>query len=275
MKRIVQQARSLGDVVAGAVRRAVDPPLAADARPLDVKRAIVEAVEQRVEPAGGGRRVLPGDGLQVKVLAESTEQRKSLEAVLIDVGETIKGRLLELQCRLPRRFVVDVSYVRRLPDDWEPDQRFALLVQNGGRGSVARREVGGDGAGRPALTIEVVRGQAVKRHATFRSVVVRIGRSQDPMDERGRPRMNDVAFLDNDSDENRTVTRGHALIRFDARTGEYRLFDEGSANGTRILRSGEPVDVPRRDPVGVSLRSGDEVQLGKAAIRIKIDVSAD
>ena len=47
------------------------------------------------------------------------------------------------------------------------------------------------------------------------------------------------------------------------------------ANGTRILRSGEPIDVPRRDPVGVSLRSGDEVQLGKAAIRIRIDESAD
>jgi len=112
------------------------------------------------------------------------------------------------------------------------------------------------------------------RHFTFSDVVVRIGRSMDPTDDRGRPRLNDVAFLENDSAENRTVTRGHALIRFDARSGEYRLFDEGSANGTRVLRSGEAIDVPRRDPVGVSLRSGDEIQLGKAGIRIRIDARA-
>ena len=108
----------------------------------------------------------------------------------------------------------------------------------------------------------------------YKLVIVRLGRSADPTDDRGRPRLNDVAFVENDSPENRTVTRGHALIRFDARTGEYRLFDEGSANGTQILRSGEAIDVPRRDPIGVSLRSGDEIQLGKAAIRIKIGDSS-
>ena len=280
MKRIVQQARSLGGVVAGAVRRAVDPPLTADARPLDIKRAIVEEVEQRVEPAGGGRRVLPGDRVQVKVLAESVEQRRALEAVLGDIGGAIASRLLELQCQIPRSFAVDVGYVRRLPDDWHADQRLAVAVSDGddvsaggrhGRsGSGARRE-DGRVATLPSLTIEIVRGQALKRHFTFRAGVVRIGRAPDLTDERGRPRLNDVAFLENDNAENRTVTRGHALIRFDARTGEYRLFDEGSANGTRIVRSGEAVDVPRRDPVGVSLRSGDEVHLGKAAVRIKIE----
>ena len=129
MNRFVQQARSLGDVVAGAVRRAVDPPLAADARPLDVKRAIVEAVEQRVEPAGGGRRVLPGDCVQVKVLAESSEQRRALEAVLVDVADAIRSRLLELQCQVPRSFSVDVGYVRRLPNDWQTDQRIGVILR--------------------------------------------------------------------------------------------------------------------------------------------------
>jgi hypothetical protein len=79
-----------------------------------------------------------------------------------------------------------------------------------------------------------------------------------------------VAFLENDSADNRTVTRGHAIIRFDARRGEHRLFDEGSANGTRVVRSGVVIEVPKRDPVGVCLRSGDEVHLGKAALRIRI-----
>jgi len=281
MKRIVQQARSLGDVVAGAVRRAVDPPLTADARPLDIKRAIIEAVEQRVEPAGGGRHVLPGDRVQVKVIAETAEQRRALEAVLGDIGEAIASRLLELQCQVPRPFSVVVGYARRLPDDWDADQRLSVVVGDAdgaaygmGRtrrsGSATRREDNGM-ATVPSLMIEVVRGQALKRQFTFRAGVVRIGRSPDLTDDRGRPRMNDVAFLENDNADNRTVTRGHAVIRFDVRAGEYRIFDEGSANGTRILRSGESIDVPRRDPVGVSLRSGDEVHLGKAAVRVKID----
>jgi hypothetical protein len=141
-------------------------------------------VEQRVEPAGGGRRVLRGDAVHVKVLAESVEQRKSLEAVLADVGEAIRTRLRELQCQVPRRFVVDVAYVRRLPDDWEPEQRLAVAVHNGER-AVARRDAPDEGEGPPVLTIEVLRGQALKRHFTFRSVVVRLGRSPDPTDERG------------------------------------------------------------------------------------------
>jgi hypothetical protein len=267
MKKFVERARSIGGNVVDAVRRAVDPPLDADARPIDVKRAIVEAVEQQSEPAGGGRRVLPGDAVHVKVLAEDAEARRALEAVLADVRDAIASRLAEVQCTVTRQFSVDVAYVRRAPADWEPEQRLSV--------SLAQRHAAGASdvaaAALPSLTIEVVRGQAEQSQFTFAAAVVRIGRSSDPLDERGRPRLNDVAFLENDTPENRTVTRGHALIRYNAATAEYRLFDEGSANGTRVLRGGEAIDLPKRDPVGLALRTGDEVQLGKAAIRIRIE----
>ena len=91
MRKIVHHARTIGDAVAGAVRRAVDPPLTADARPIDIKRAIVEALERRVEPAGGGHHVLPGEVVQVKVLAEQAEQRKALEVVLGDLRDAIRS----------------------------------------------------------------------------------------------------------------------------------------------------------------------------------------
>jgi pSer/pThr/pTyr-binding forkhead associated (FHA) protein len=268
MKKLVEQARTLGGTVVDAVRRAVDPPLDQDARPLDVKRAIVEAVEQQLEPAGGGRRVLPGDGVVVKLLAEQVEARRALEAVLADIRDTIAARLQELQCSVPRRFSVDVSYIRRLPVDWAPGQRLSVTLTQ----SAARGATDGDGeqGGLPTLAIEVLRGQTEQQQFTLIEPVVRIGRSSDPTDDRGRPRFNHIAFLENDSPENRTVTRGHALIRYNATTGEYRLFDEGSANGTRVVRHGEVVDVPKRDPVGLALRSGDEVQLGKAAIKVRI-----
>jgi hypothetical protein len=125
-------------------------------------------------------------------------------------------------------------------------------------------------ADQPSLTVTVLKGESTKKSFVFIEPVVRIGRAVEPTDDRGRPRFNDLAFLENDRPENRTVTRGHAVIRFDASRGEYRLFDEGSANGTRIIRDGESIEVPRRDPVGVVLRSRDELQFGKAAIRVQI-----
>jgi pSer/pThr/pTyr-binding forkhead associated (FHA) protein len=159
--------------------------------------------------------------------------------------------------------------VRRPPADWQPEQRLAVTL---GQGATGERAKGSSAAPAaiPSLAIDVLRGQAAQEQFTFAGPVVRVGRSTDPTDERGRPRLNDVAFLENDSPENRTVTRGHALIRYHPATGEYRLFDEGSANGTRVVRGGEVIDVPKRDPVGLSLRTGDEVQLGKAAIRVRI-----
>jgi hypothetical protein len=267
MKKLVERARTIGGTVVEAVRRAVDPPLDADARPIDVKRAIVEAVEQQAEPAGGGRRVLAGDSVQVKVLAEDADARRGLEAVLADVREAIVGRLTELRCEVSRQFAVDVTYVRRPPADWPPGQRLAVTIARGTSGAPA---AGVTPVPLPSIAIDVVRGQTEQTQFTFAGPVVRIGRSSDPTDERGRPRFNDVAFLENDSPENRTVTRGHALIRYNSSAGEYRLFDEGSANGTRVVRAGEVIDVPKRDPVGFALRSGDEVQLGKAAIRVRI-----
>ena len=266
MKKLVERARTIGENVVDAVRRAVDPPLDADARPIDIKRAIVEAVEQQTEPAGGGRRVLPGDAVHVKVLAEDADARRALEAVLADVGETIAARLAELQCAVPRRFSADVTYARRPPADWQPEQRLAVtLVQ-----SATTQPASEATTSLPSLSIDVIRGQAAQAQFTFAVPVVRIGRSADPLDERGRPRFNDVAFLEDDTPENKTVTRGHALIRYNTATSEYRLFDEGSANGTRVVRGGDVIDLPKRDPVGLALRSGDEVQLGKAAIRVKI-----
>ena len=263
MKRLVEQALTIGGTMVDAVRRAVDPPLGPDARPLDLKRAIVEAIERQLEPAGGGRRVLAGDAVHVRVLVEGAEARRALEPVLADLTACVAARLRELQCAVPRHFAVSVSYLKRPPTDWENGQRLAVALTTVAGGDHE------DGTAPPPLVVDIMRGEAGQQQFTFSERVVRLGRSADPTDDRGRPRFNHVGFLENDNAENRTVTRGHAHIRY-LPTGEYRLFDEGSANGTRVVRAGEIIDVPRRDPVGLALRSGDEVQLGKAAIRVTI-----
>ena len=67
-----------------------------------------------------------------------------------------------------------------------------------------------------------------------------------------------------------TVTRGHCEIRYSRIAGSYRVFDERSANGTRIVRNGEIIDVPANDPIGVAILDGDELQFGNASVSVGI-----
>ena len=83
-------------------------------------------------------------------------------------------------------------------------------------------------------------------------------------------RRNRVAFLDARDGVTETVGRAHARLRFDAGSRSYRLFDDGSSNGTSIIRDGTTIAVPPRDPRGVRVQSGDEIQVGRALLRIEI-----
>ena len=105
----------------------------------------------------------------------------------------------------------------------------------------------------------MVRGSATQESGTVFSLpIVRVGRSQAPHDDRGRARRNDVAFLEDGDDDSMTVTRGHCEIRYSRAGGGYRIFDERSANGTRIVRAGG-IKVPTNDPIGVAILDGDEL----------------
>jgi predicted component of type VI protein secretion system len=87
--------------------------------------------------------------------------------------------------------------------------------------------------------------------------------------DKGRRTMrhNDVPFLDRQDEINLTVSRAHAHIEFSPRDGEFRLYDDGSAQGTRVIRDGRYLDVPRQAGRGVKLRHGDELELGRARLR--------
>jgi len=80
-----------------------------------------------------------------------------------------------------------------------------------------------------------------------------------------------VAF----EDANSSVSRAHARLKFDPVRRKYQLLDEGSVHGTLIVRRGETIQVPRRDPRGVLVQSGDEIQLGEASVRIVIGSEPD
>jgi hypothetical protein len=263
MKDIVDRARQLSRTVAGRLRRAVDPPFPSDATPLEIRHFIIEAVEARVQPAGGGRRRLPDALVDVKIVAADPAAQRALRTALDDVQGAVLARLKELSCEVPPGFSVQVTYLKRAPAGWPADRQVVIDYPQIQTGEAAR-------AAMPELTLTVTRGSATAESYTFTLPIVRIGRSPAPHDDRGRTRRNDVAFLEDGNDDNMTVTRGHCEIRYSRAGGGYRVFDERSANGTRIVRNGEIIDVPANDPIGVAILDGDELQFGNAAVAVGV-----
>jgi pSer/pThr/pTyr-binding forkhead associated (FHA) protein len=117
----------------------------------------------------------------------------------------------------------------------------------------------------------VLKGKAVKDAYELDLDRVYLGRLEEVLDAAGRvKRRNDVAFLE-EGEASQTVSREHARIAWDAESHAFWLRDEGSASGTLLLRDGRAIEVSRHDRRGVKLESGDEVYLGRAAVRVEID----
>jgi hypothetical protein len=257
---------SLGSWV-GRVKQLIDPPLSADAQPLEIKEAIIDAIEQRAVPAGEGNRVLPHNQIAVTVLAPTADDRLALQAVLANLQETLVNRLAEVRCEVPAGFCANVQYTRRPRPHWTPEQRLA--VEYSARERITTTDVSRGEP--PPLRVTILRGHATQTAYTLTEPHVHIGRTALPVDSAGRPRRNHIVFVEDGDECSNSVGRAHASIRFEPARGEYRVFDDGSRNGTRVMRNGTTLEIVRRDPTGVTLLSGDEIHLGTAAIRVEID----
>ena len=80
-----------------------------------------------------------------------------------------------------------------------------------------------------------------------------------------------MAFVDSDAPANQSVSRRHAHIRHEPQTGEFRLYDDRSAQGTGVLRGGKTIAVPPGTR-GIRLQPGDEIVLGEAKLRVTFDL---
>ena len=272
MKEFLEQGRQFVQSMASRVGKAINPPLSADATPLDIQHAILEAIEARTQPVGGGRRALPDGLIKVKVLAKDAADERALQVVLGGIRDKAAARLRELQCDLPAGFAVDVSYLRKRPASWPADQPLSIeyAAESPAPAHQPSATDTSDATTRqPELVLTIIRGRASAASYALREPSVRIGRSAAPVDDRGHARLNHVAF-DEEDPHSRTVGRGHCEIRYDQGGDEYRIFDERSANGTRIIRAGQVIEVPPKDPFGVAIRPGDELEFGTAAARVDI-----
>lgn len=246
-----------------AVRRFLDPPLAADAAPVEIRAAVIDAIERRVAVTGIGTRAFPFDVVSVQIHVPHAEDRVAFEIVFADLKQRVSRRLLERRCDVGSGVEVRVTWLEQPGPGWAPGQRFAI--------ECTKAEPVPPEAARPIplLTATIVKGTTRQTDYSFRSASILIGRSTAAVDTRGRVRRNHIAF----DARSVTVSRAHARIVYDRENGEYRLLDEGSARGTRLIRGDMTIDVrPKvQDSRGVRLQSGDEIHAGDAALRIVIE----
>jgi hypothetical protein len=236
--------------------------------PLEIVHAILDAVEQQIEPTGRGTRVFPFNRLELSVVASSREARGRLEALF--TGDTplrtrVLDRLQSARCSAAD-VVVEIQYVDHAEANWrapEFDLQFARVAEPGGDGQVLEPQPG-------QIEIRVLRGSMERWSYSFAAPRIDIGRGAEVRDHRNRLiRTNHVVFSEGAGDVNQTVSRTHGHIAYEPLSGQFRLHDDGSEHGTEIVRGSRTISVLRGSR-GVRLQSDDEVVLGEARVRVRL-----
>jgi hypothetical protein len=231
--------------------------------PLEVALAVVDAVAEEAQPAGRGRQVFPFNQIRVHFAAPSPRAKAYLEAACQgppSLRERIVERLERDGCALTA-LAVAISFVKEARPDWAQPEFDVGYTRTEGVETSA-----------PAARLEltVTQGTTGRASYTFTSSTVAIGRGGEVRDGRQRLiRVNDVAFAEGGGEINRSVSRRHARIVPDASSGAFRVYDDGSAQGTSVVRKGRGIPVPRGTK-GVRLQTGDEIVLGGARVRVRI-----
>lgn len=248
-----------------AVRRFLEPPLGADAPPIEIRGAVLDAIEDQVAVVGIGQRVFSHALVAVRVLLPDAGARAAFDRVFADFEARLRERLGEMRCELPPGFAARVTFLKTAPAAWTEGQRFAIEYakpEDALPAPAAPRRP-------PPLAVDVLHGTAAKSRYRFEAPLILIGRTAAAVDTRGRVRRNHIAFHDTAAG----ISRAHARVVFDPARREYRLLDEGSARGTRLIRGDITIDVRTRqqDARGVRLEAGDEIHLGDAALKIRFE----
>lgn len=157
--------------------------------------------------------------------------------------------------------------MRKPAPGWTPGHPFQVSFRRGEPAPVPAADAG-PAAGEARVV--VLKGSGTRRVFALAADRTNIGRTAEVIDRDSRVvRRNEIVFAEGRDPANETVSRAQAHIR---RTpaGEYRLFDDRSAHGTRIFRGGRTIALPSGSPRGVKLQDGDEIYFGQACVRFEI-----
>lgn len=233
---------------------------------IEIQRGILEALGDKVQALPRGRKVFPYDDVTIRIPVPEAERRPAFE-VVFDVG-ALRTEIREYLREENAEFPADLQVEVQLLDQPLPElqaQGFHLVCQKQERARSAKPETISTVA-----RFTVIHGQGQQAAWQFEKARINIGRLGEILDEQERPvRRNDIVFAELEEPPNSTVSRAHAHIRFDAGTGEFRIYDDHSAYGTSVLHDGRLIPVPAGGGRGVRLQPGDEIYCGQARLRFE------
>ena len=81
-----------------AAKRFLDPPLGPDAHPVEVRAAVVDAIERKITILGVGRVAFPYDRVTVRIAVPPAGDRAALEEAFADL-EGLDAHRRSADCR--------------------------------------------------------------------------------------------------------------------------------------------------------------------------------
>lgn len=262
--------------------------LSVDVQPLDLVRQIEREIERNKKIFINDETFVPHRLVvhlfaptsakveEYEALFNTSSFREWVESYIKERGYKLLDRLrVTIECHQEpqpefknRACWVEFSWPQRGADpaDYtvviDPKDHTRILSAEPGRGEVP-----------VTAKLEVVSGEAYESPVAITRLITNIGRTENVLDNQTRRllRVNHLAFkrAENAEAVNHTISRRHAHISFAA--GQFRLFDDGSQNGTRVQRGGSTLMVPKAtaSAEGVLLLDGDIVVVGRAKVKFE------
>jgi len=267
---LLKEAEKLEEKVRKLIERIFGKEAARE--PLEIRRAILREIEDKIEPVGRDGRAFPFSRVRVRLLASDPQRRAIFKAVFVE-DRKLENDIIELLRRngvhSPPDLQIRVHLEKRVARVAESQaQDFRVDYQSEAPKAQVKLEVRHV---LPHVRLAILRGHTAKKNYGFTKAKINLGRLAEVLDDHHRiVRRNDLIFDEGADDIGQTVSREHAHITFDEKTGEFRLYDDGSAYGTRIFREGRTIEVQASNRRGAKLRPGDEIFLGQACVRFDV-----
>jgi hypothetical protein len=237
----------------------------------EIRIAVLDEVRKRIQRAGG-KSLFPYNIVQI-VIRTSAPGASVFERDFFRrfFDEEVRKSLARDSCRFPDDLRIEIRVTGEDPGAQENWLQIETLAED------FRPSESEPARARRTARLVVISGVANKPEIPLQKNRTNIGRLVDVYKSEGLSRRNDLAFAA-DSSVNRTVSREHAHILHDKKTGEYRLFNDRwyqrgnkaeNNCGLWIVRDGMGQEV-HRDTRGTRLLPGDEIHLGKAVLRFQI-----
>ena len=178
----------------------------------------------------------------------------------------MRNGLTRSSYRFPADLTVDVTTTEAMPGPNESWLRVETLIEEDKPEPISLVNQLG--------VLSVITGQAEPTELKLEKAWTNIGRTREAVQANGPTRRNDIAFSEDDS-AGKTVSRQHAHIERDPKTGQYRLFNDrvykGAENCAVYLVRGGISQAVHRGRHGTILQPGDEIHLAQAMLRFEFD----